>query len=465
MAKLITKSEVKAIVNETEKTMHSCFNMLLTLKHGNDGIKDVILYFQPSLAECLYKTMTFYQSLKSEEKFIVSHKDIWSCNYFERVIKSNAKYRNIIREVIEIGKSLGDAFAWFFYSRNRQELDHHFEHETTGLFPSGIGGLGEIEFIKNNQNVDGLYVIYHGITNMLRVGDFSLFQPDLGIVGIGELKTNREGNNLNIVASISSKVDINLSGGNSELNRSMDKITKVLHKEHPQLSKQIRVQERLICAKDSEHSSDMFTDYDYYAVDYLNPNNRCSYNSDNTMLLFAQWSKYSSLFDSLYYDEKISIPIDITENAKSLIVPESKYNEVIIGSIDTKMIRSRIPVLWWNINDTMCRDLYFKHVNISTTFNPASLIQRFVNIGFVVKSYGNTNNIILVKEKNGKRAEFSGLSSYFDLVQGSLMKPDSVFLIAKEIMDAIDADEIPAGTKINMNIHLNNFGPPSTQTS
>ena len=92
--------------------------------------------------------------------------------------------------------------------KNRPELDMHFEHPSTGLFVAGIGGKGEIEFIKNNQNLDGLFVVYHGITDMLRVGDFSLYANGMGIVGVGELKSQRKGDCISITANITSKVNI-----------------------------------------------------------------------------------------------------------------------------------------------------------------------------------------------------------------------------------------------------------------
>ena len=59
-----------------------------------------------------------------------------------------------------------------------------------------------LEFIKNNQTIDGLFVVYHGITDMLRVGDFSLYANGIGIVGVGELKSQREGDHISVTANI-----------------------------------------------------------------------------------------------------------------------------------------------------------------------------------------------------------------------------------------------------------------------
>ncbi len=46
-----------------------------------------------------------------------------------------------------------------------EELEKHYMHPDNGLFVSGIGGRGEIEFIKGNPTIDGYLVVYHAITN------------------------------------------------------------------------------------------------------------------------------------------------------------------------------------------------------------------------------------------------------------------------------------------------------------
>ena len=93
-----------------------------------------------------------------------------------------------IKEVISIGKSIGDSFAYIFYRDSIEELEKHYKHPDNGLFVSGIGGRGEIEFIKENPTIDGYLVVYHSITNMLRIGDFSVCSLDGKVIGTGEIK-------------------------------------------------------------------------------------------------------------------------------------------------------------------------------------------------------------------------------------------------------------------------------------
>ena len=139
MPELSTKETVKSIVDQAEETLNKCFNMLMDIKHASDTLGDAIMNFQPLLADCLYDLMGFYQKLQAEKDFIITQKSVWEQALFKEAITANAKHLKAVKEVITIGKTLGDAFSWFFYSKNRSELDIHFEHPSTGLFVAGIG--------------------------------------------------------------------------------------------------------------------------------------------------------------------------------------------------------------------------------------------------------------------------------------------------------------------------------------
>ena len=92
------------------------------------------------LAECLYDLMAFYQKLQRENDSLISLKNDYNKTEFSKIMKTNAKYSKAVSTAIEIGKDMGDSFAWFFYRDNRKELEKHFEHEPTGLYVGGIGG-------------------------------------------------------------------------------------------------------------------------------------------------------------------------------------------------------------------------------------------------------------------------------------------------------------------------------------
>lgn len=458
MYTLISEETVKRNIDTADATLNNCFSMLIDIKHATDTLGDAIINFQPLLADCLYDMMGFYQKLQAEKDFIISQKNTWEQTLFKNAITNNAKYLKVVKETITIGKTLGDAFAWFFYSKNRQELDMHFEHPSTGLFVAGVGGKGEIEFIKNNQNLEGLFVVYHGITDMLRVGDFSLYANGIGIVGVGELKSQREGDHISITANITSKVNIKTPEGAVSSDLSFGERIKLLEKSFPSLSKQIEAQDKLMKLKKSEHSSNFYAEYEYDVVNSLSQESPLALNTDNSLLLCATWSKHISLFDILFDDEHVDMPEELSNYAMELMKLESPYNEAIISEIDTRMFFPRMPILWWKINDKLCRDIYFKRVSISTVFNPAKLLRLFTDKGFRVVSIGKTKDIKLEKMADGKRMEFGYLQAYMDLIHHSMMRTDAVFSIAERVIDDFESGKISPGTKVDMHIHLNNFG-------
>ena len=118
---LISKEVVKEKIDRAEKMLDECFGFLMDLKHVRDDLVPAITEFQPRLADCLHILMRFYQELQTEKKELISKKKEYDDAKFREIMKINAAYSKVVRTTIEIGKSLGDAFAWFFYQDNRSE--------------------------------------------------------------------------------------------------------------------------------------------------------------------------------------------------------------------------------------------------------------------------------------------------------------------------------------------------------
>lgn len=458
MYTLISLQTAKETINEAEKSLSKCFDMLIDIKNGTNLIKDALLNFQPLLADCLYELMAFYQKLHTEKDYIISQKNTWSSEYFKTTIATNAKLRDVVKETISIGKTLGDAFAWFFYTNNRPELDMHFEHPSTGLFVAGVGGRGEIEFIKHNQILDGLFVVYHGITDMLRIGDFSLYLNHGGIVGVGELKSQSEGNRINVSAHITSKIDVRKGEKTGNSGLSFDESVKQLQRVFPSLPKQLKIQDQLMQAKKDDHTTNFLADYEYDVVNRLSPQFPLVLNADHSLLLCAAWSERHSLFEVLFEDEQVAPPVELSTYALELMKPASQFNEAVISEIDTKMFFTRIPIFWWKIGDELCRDIYFRRVAISTVFNPAKLLSRFTDKGFRVLGTGKLDEIKIEKNTDGKRLEFGNLQMYMDLIQHSMMRTDTVFAIAERLINCFEISELPSNSKVDIHIHQHNFG-------
>lgn len=457
MYHIIQDEAVKEKIMTAEAVLEQCFTMLLDIKYATEALGNAIIEFQPLLGDCLFSLMEFYHELQDEKKTLISQKAAFPPEQFKLYMQTNAKHLSTVSECIKIGKSLGDAFVWFFYHKNRAELDMHFDHPSTGLFTAGIGGKGELAFIKNNQNFDGLFVVYHGITDMLRVGDFSLYAGNSGIVGIGELKTVQDGDHLKVSASITSKVDISAPEGATKETRPFPETVKELTKSFPQLPRQLELQDKVVGVKVTGPSSNHYADYEYNLIDSLSPENPVVLNEDHSLLLCAQWSKYSSLFDILSNSESAYTPPGLSDAALDLTKPESPYNSATISELTTHLYHPRMPILWWKIDDGKCKDIYFKKISISTVFNPAKLIQHFLDEGFCVSSFGQVQDIKLVRDKDGKHIEFGQIQMFCDLISHSLMTTEAAFSMIQGIITNFEAGAIQPGTKVDMHIHLNNF--------
>lgn len=455
----ISADEVKAKIDKANKTLNDCFDMLLDFRYCRNDFGNAILMFQPLLAECLFELMQFYQRLHKEKDELIARKSSYEKAVFADLMKTNTRYMMAVRTAIDIGKNMGDAYAWYFFKDNRKELEKHLQHESTGLFVGGIGGQGELEFIKNSNNIDGLYVLYHGITTMLRIGDFSLYDLEHGIVGVGELKTKRINDTLQVNATITSRTEIRLPKSQHASNKSVEERIKEMQRDFPRLEKQLSKHTELFHVKESDRSSELYSSYDYDMLNTLTPELPLAVNSDNSLMVVASWSKYDSLFDILIKNEDATpLPDNFKEKVLPLINPKSPYNMFFIGELATQVSLLSIPILWWEIDEKICRDIYFKKVKIETVFNPSKLLNCFLADGFSVSTGDNLKNFEIHKDIDNHRMGVEHFESLCYLITNSMMKTKEVYELSKQVTDSIADGECQPGSRIDMHIRLNNFG-------
>lgn len=453
---MISFEKVKSKIDSAEKTLNLCFNMLLDFRKGRGDLGNVLLTFQPTLAECLFELMKTYKELHSEKQELIKNKDTFDSSVFSEIMRENARLLNVIKETIEIGKSFGDAYAWFFFVNNRDELEKHMMHDSTGLFVAGIGGAGEISFIKSQKGIDGLYVIYHGITSILRIGDFSLFDNSK-IVGVGELKTKKvteKEDTIEVRASITSKVKLSPHKGAATPS---DEKFLGIQKEYPRLKKQIEIQDSLFNKREPHQSESVGTTYEYDMINRLSRDNRISINSDNSLLLLAQWREEDSLFNRLYNEEiKATVPDSFSAEAQSLLSPNNEINCLCVGIINTDMCQFSIPILWWNIDDEICRDIYLKKVLIYTIYNPGNLLQLFINDGYKIEFEDKSQKYKIQKITGSKMYSVGNIESMFYFITNCLMRTEDVYALAhKAAQYGEKFNEVPV--KIQINTRLSSF--------
>ena len=114
--------------------------------------------------------------------------------------------------------------------------------------------------------------------------------------------------------------------------------------------------------------------------------------------------------------------------------------------------------MWWDIEDEKCRDLYFYKLEVATIFNPAKLLQKYVDDGFKIIDFGELKKIKIQKEFDGKRIRLERFDAICYLVVNSLMETNKVYGSSKLVSDTIQNQGFTQNTKVDLKIHLDNFG-------
>lgn len=465
--KLISEDDVKKILNTADEDLHECFDMLMDFRNCKNDICKIIFQFQPLLAETLLNLMEFYSKLSKEKNILINAKSDYAEDVFSKEMAINGRFMKAISTAIDIGKSMGDAFAWFFYRDNREELEKHFAHTSTGLYVFGVGGHGELEFIKKNPCIDGFYVLYHGITTTLRIGDFSLYDLNHGIVGIGELKTKKEGNNLQISAFISTRINIQVHSESKNKQHSFEERLRLIKQDFPRIEKQLKAQINFLKTTKVDATAVCAAAYEYNMINTLTPESPFMLNSDRSLMVIATWSKYQSMYDVLIEKEEASglLKDEIIESARLMVLPKSPYNQFHIGRLTTASSLLTIPILWWHINDYICEDIYFLRVGINTVFNPARLLNYFAEDGFSITISGELNKIKLQKRIADKKISFGNFSSLCFLITNSFMTTYDAYSSVKQVINEVEKEKFPINSRIDMHINLDNFVTKDTDVA
>ncbi len=174
---MIAKKEVKKTLDIAATAYESCWETLCEFKSAkhNDDFLTRLINFQPLLCKGMLELEKTRYRILEEKRGLIDRKANLSEKWFDKRMKDLDKYKKALTECTYIGKSLGDSFVWIFYQNERVLLREHLRHKEIRHLPVGIGGLGELEFIKGVKKLGDCFIIYHGITSILRHGDISLF--------------------------------------------------------------------------------------------------------------------------------------------------------------------------------------------------------------------------------------------------------------------------------------------------
>lgn len=363
-------------VKEIERKLRELALIMLKLKKGVNVEECEFINFQINLAECLYNTMFVYSEISQKEREYIGMKASLDKKNFIEKMKKCKEQKIKIKEAINIGKSIGDSFAYVFYRNSIEELEKHYVHPDNGLFVSGIGGRGEIEFIKANPTIDGYLVVYHSITNMLRIGDFSLCSLDGKVVGTGEIKSEYINEKRTLASSVylSSKVNLEINGEKGEEiygNSTKEKI-----------QKQLKNQDNLLKSDfDNIINGKVKMNAQHFLIEMACNNEKgVAYNeSSNTLIIAVKEKEY---YASESFDEILGQKL---HNMTKRMIKESQYNNIRMEQIRKEYKPYRKPIIWWEISDDIIMDILFDKIAIFSVVNFVTYYECLAEKGFKIQ--------------------------------------------------------------------------------
>jgi len=456
---MLSFKNVCELIDETEIQYRRCFEILANLKDTSIKISvESLLEFQPILASTLFKLDKFYRKIHQEQQHIISRKLSLSPKWFEKRLATLEKYRKLIKETMVIGKGIGDSFAWVFYQKDSHQLRKHFEHQEIFHTPPGIGGLGELEFIKRTPFIENKFVIYHGITNFLRIGDFSLYDiPGGRVTAIGEIKTEKIGENelsssIYILAATPFKESENIKYELSKnkkiyqphaqkLKRQIEEMKTVLKTEDPKYKKDVmdayHVEElnKISAALDKSHCIFQKTGDGLLIIGIRNPNNSLS----------RRLTKESEKNKKKALNNVIPSTLEIMDNS-------TQDNSLYIGAIELFYKYGSTPIFWWPTNIDFIRQLFFKEITLLTLYNPLHFIRKIESIGFTVTMSNNGRSMKITKKIENNIVSFENSHYYLNMIQSHFMKEDSIVNIFKSLLDQFQKGELPLNSRIDFNM-------------
>lgn len=268
------------------------------------------------------------------------------------------------------------------------------------------------------------------------------------------MKSKQIGQNIEVRAYVTSKIKMDFKLQNDTPSEPQSAEKSALDSTVvARLKKQLPIHKEALHKRKADAEISKIAHFEYNLIDELEKND-VLLNDDKSLLLLATRAKSSRLFEVLNEIDDVVLPECLHSMAEQMILPNSAYNGLIIGAITTNMSYSRKPILWWEIHDDVCRDIYFGKLHISTVFNPAHMIQHYVDKGYSVVDSTDLRQIKLRKIVGNYKTEFGNFEMLFDLISHSLLKADYVIEISDQVISDAENGKFPPNAKIDMITHL-----------
>lgn len=466
---MTSRSMIRGLIDQTQSDYEKCWKVLSAWKEDwSNMTADALLDFQPTLARAIFRLSDMHHLLSRESKTLIFKKQRLSPNWFKHRMKTLSACQGVITETTKTGKVLGDAFAWLFYQREREYLRKHFQHAPITHAPPGIGGKGELAFINSVRLWEGQIVIFHGITNFLRIGDVSFYDPKLGrITAIGELKTEKDtGSGFLLQVHVRwPKESDEVWPLPSKNSKTTNKITMSQKQEH-QLKKQLktmgesfdlRAPRETIKLEDKTHLDEF-----RQLAKNLQKRSVAFQKAGDGLLLFGFTMSHERSYFGRLWPAKTKADFDkrsvgLLEQVHSImdltqVGSPSNANSIFHSSLDLTAFPGTTPMFWWSLPSDFIRKLVFHEVTVVTIYNPAHLIRKLRAAGYEVELH--RTNLKVTKRIGDSELEIGHMQYFLNLIQQHLVREELILATFDSITKRIDSGEILPNSRIDLDFQV-----------
>lgn len=466
---MITQSEVSTEIDRAERRYLQCFRMMrgATTGRATKGNNE-ILTFQPNLAKSIFRLDTLHSRLASERKDLVRRKLSLNARWFRARLRKIRDLQEGLATAASIGRSLGDAFAWIFYRDDAAGLAVHSKHAPIRRIPNTVGGRGEVSFIHTTQSIDGYFIIYHGITTMLRHGDISVFNiKTRRLAAIGELKTKRAGpKELSITVSLIGSADQELfdlfdrrpanppQAANNRIGQNLPAAIQA------RLNRQMKAATRVIAPPKSDRDISLATSSSLQGLRRLlqerpREETHAVTISDSQVLVRVRQrdTKLSSRLFTKSGTRSPKLPESLSALVSGILLPARAANDLRISSVlnpraEYLSIPGIVPLVWWPLPQIVIRRILFHRACVFSVLNIGSIIAKLQSIGLTVEAHGR--RLTAKKTVGSSIVEIRRLEYFLALIVNQCYPEDDVIEMMRVVLAEIEAHGITEPAQIDL---------------
>ncbi len=457
---MISKPKIADALDDINTELNRCWEIISSASEvGKKRRRDIganLINLQNDLVRVLAKLDHQYRAVVQEKKRLVANKKKYNPKWFSMRMANLDHCRKVILQTIGTAKTIGDGYAWIFYRNADDLIEEHAKSQRQTLLPPGVGGIGERAFVEKAQGFAGHFVLYHGITSFLRLGDISLIDLETGTVKtICELKTKRvEKDKYNITIGYVSGGEIDplnmdewiKNSGVQRSSKSEAAGSKLSGKVHQSLKRQMK-QLATTFAKEpeepfrSQHKKigDYYFDHLGELVERTKPNQFQTEKLGAGLLVIAlrlserrqQELRYKER-DKDWAKKKLA---GLEKDAVEIFSPDLKDNCLFLGNLifdDTGFPLFRpgaLPVAWWPIKKDVLKDIVFGNINLYTAYNPAHFWKLLRDRGFEVEIGARSEFVRASRKFGSKVMEFRNFDYFKFLAQCHLMSEETIMSV------------------------------------